>query len=416
MYNLLVHGAAGTWGQTAAVFDSTRFLEYTSDPVIQEFKKLDASIIAKLSSLPTLFVYEANIEDPARVGRIKTVQRRQGEIRITFEFDLSIAPIGSDKLRDLEWDLDFGKLEMNRTHWAVKDVDLLAVLATAGLVGGGSASVRPVRRQILGAADRLSNLGHSRFDRMLLEFGIDDIKAGRDVGGLGSRANALAKFALDNPMVQTTEGIPIGTAIIDYARRLGWNEEEKAAQNEGFQAAFAVEPQQTVESFEGSGLGMPTSGPVEVPPEAISVSNKVFLVHGRDSGAMHEVARFLERIGLDVTILHERANKGRTLISKFQDESADISFAVVLMTPDDSGSFKGEKASDRARQNVVFELGFFIGRLGAENVCALVSRGVERPSDFESVVYIEFEGNGWKTELARELRAAGVPFDYSKVF
>jgi hypothetical protein len=84
MYNLLVHGAAGTWNQTSAVLDSTRFLEFSSDPVVQEFKKLDASVIAKLTSLPTLFVYEANIEEPARVGRIKTVQRRQGEIRITF--------------------------------------------------------------------------------------------------------------------------------------------------------------------------------------------------------------------------------------------------------------------------------------------------------------------------------------------
>jgi predicted nucleotide-binding protein len=86
------------------------------------------------------------------------------------------------------------------------------------------------------------------------------------------------------------------------------------------------------------------------------------------------------------------------------------------MTPDDSGALKGEKPADRARQNVVFELGFFIGRLGAERVCALVSRGVERPSDFESVVYVEFDGGGWKTELARELRAAGIPFDSSKVF
>jgi hypothetical protein len=417
MYNLLVHGAAGTWNQTSAVLDSTRFLEFSSDPVVQEFKKLDASVIAKLTSLPTLFVYEANIEEPARVGRIKTVQRRQGEIRITFEFSASITPIGKDKLRELEWDLDFGKLEMNRTHWAVKDVDLLAVLGAAGLVGGGSASMRPARRQILGAADRLSNLGHSGFDRMLLEFGVDDLEAGRDLGGLGSRANALAKFAIENPTAQTVEGIPVGTAVIDYARRLGWDDEgDTPTQHEGIQAARAVEPERIVESSKESGLGMPTAGHLENTTGAAAVSNKVFLVHGRDSGAMHEVARFLEKIGLDVTILHERPNRGRTLISKFQEESADISFAVVLMTPDDSGSFKGEKLSDRARQNVVFELGFFIGRLGAENVCALVSRGVERPSDFESVVYIEFEGNGWKTELARELRAAGISFDYSKVF
>jgi hypothetical protein len=143
----------------------------------------------------------------------------------------------------LEWDLDFGKLEMNRTHWAVKDVDLLAVLGAAGLVGGGSASMRPARRQILGAADRLSNLGHSDFDRMLLEFGVDDLEAGRDLGGLGSRANALAKFAIENPTAQTVEGIPVGTAVIDYARRLGWDDEgDTPTQHEGIQAARAVEP------------------------------------------------------------------------------------------------------------------------------------------------------------------------------
>jgi predicted nucleotide-binding protein len=124
----------------------------------------------------------------------------------------------------------------------------------------------------------------------------------------------------------------------------------------------------------------------------------------------------LEKIGIDVTILHERPNKGRTLISKFEEESADISYAVVLMTPDDAGSLKGEKPNDRARQNVVFELGFFIGRLGAASVCALVAPGVERPSDFEAVVYVELDAGKWKTELARELRAAGISFDHSKVF
>jgi Predicted nucleotide-binding protein containing TIR-like domain len=72
--------------------------------------------------------------------------------------------------------------------------------------------------------------------------------------------------------------------------------------------------------------------------------------------------------------------------------------------------------SPTSSRNVVFELGFFIGRLGAPNVCALVSRGVERPSDFESVVYVEFDYGQWKIELARELRAAGILFDHSRVF
>ena len=131
---------------------------------------------------------------------------------------------------------------------------------------------------------------------------------------------------------------------------------------------------------------------------------KVFIVHGRDNGAKHEVARFLERLGIEPVILHERPNKGRTLISKFQEESADIRFAVVLMTPDDVGGVVGGTQQPRARQNVIFELGFFLGQLGADRVCALFSGNIERPSDFEGVVYVEYGTNtAWKTDLAREL-------------
>jgi hypothetical protein len=259
MYNLLVHGVEGAWDQAAVILDFSRFLEYTSDPIAERFGKLDESDISTLISLPTLFVYEANIDEPARVGRIKTLQRRQGEIRITFEFDSLIAPIGKDRLQKLKWDLEFGKLEMNRTHWAVKDTDLLPVLATAGLIVGGSVPVRPARRQILAAADRLSNLGHSAFDRMLLDFGIDGIKAGRDVGSLASRANALARIALDNPTIITVEGVPIGTAIIDYARRLGWSEDETTPQFEGMSSKSAVEPQRVVETVQEGVSEMPAS-------------------------------------------------------------------------------------------------------------------------------------------------------------
>jgi hypothetical protein len=87
---------------------------------------------------------------------------------------------------------------------------------------------------------------------------------------------------------------------------------------------------------------------------------RVFVVHGHDDGTREAVARFLERIGFEAVILHERANKGRTIITKFREEAADIGFAVVLMTPDDHGGKAGEATSLRARQNVVFELGFFI--------------------------------------------------------
>jgi hypothetical protein len=149
----------------------------------------------------------------------------------------------------------------------------------------------------------------------------------------------------------------------------------------------------------------------------IPITKRVFLVHGRDGAIKNEVARFLEKLGLEVVILHERPNKGRTLITKFQEESSDVSFAIVLVTPDDMGGLADGDAQPRARQNVVFELGFFIGRLGPERVCALMADGVEKPSDYDGVAYVPLDPNGgWKSDLTRELAAARIPVDFSKAF
>jgi predicted nucleotide-binding protein len=144
--------------------------------------------------------------------------------------------------------------------------------------------------------------------------------------------------------------------------------------------------------------------------------SQVFVVHGHDGEPREAVARFLERLGLGAVILHERPNKGRTIITKFREEAAGVGFAVVLMTPDDEG--KAEKASDlqpRARQNVDFELGFFIGALGPDRVAALVKGDLERPSDFDGVVYISLDSADWQVRLGRELQAAGYQIDWNKV-
>jgi predicted nucleotide-binding protein len=123
-------------------------------------------------------------------------------------------------------------------------------------------------------------------------------------------------------------------------------------------------------------------------------------------------------IGLEPIILHLRPNAGRGLLTKFTEESEGASFAVVLMTPDDEGGPKTTtERRNRPRQNVVFELGFFIGRLGPERVAALLKGDVEKASDFDGIGYISFDAHGrWKTELARELDHAKVPFDAKKTF
>jgi len=121
--------------------------------------------------------------------------------------------------------------------------------------------------------------------------------------------------------------------------------------------------------------------------------------------------------GLRAIILHEQSNQGRTLIEKFE-ANADVAFAIVLLTADDKGG-KIEMDTDtfqpRARQNVVLELGFFLGKIGRDRVCAICEEGVEIPSDFNGVAYVQFNANGaWKLEVAREIQAAGIPIDMNK--
>jgi predicted nucleotide-binding protein len=142
----------------------------------------------------------------------------------------------------------------------------------------------------------------------------------------------------------------------------------------------------------------------------------IFLVHGRAEAVQQTVARFLERLALNVIILSERPSKGRTIIEKFEQHS-DVGFAVALLTPDDVGGLADDpsKLKPRARQNVILELGYFIGKLGRSNVCALYINGVELPSDLHGIGYVSFDaGGGWRLKLATEMKAAGMDVDLNK--
>ena len=147
-------------------------------------------------------------------------------------------------------------------------------------------------------------------------------------------------------------------------------------------------------------------------------TKKIFLVHGHDEGTCEAVARFLEKLELEPLILHEQPNKGRTIIEKFVDHS-DVPFAIVLLTADDRGgqiSEAFETQKPRARQNVIFELGFFLGKLGRDKVCALYEEGVEIPSDYRGVLFVKLDrSDSWKVELAREMKSIGLPIDMNRV-
>jgi predicted nucleotide-binding protein len=140
----------------------------------------------------------------------------------------------------------------------------------------------------------------------------------------------------------------------------------------------------------------------------------VFIVHGHDEAAREAVARFLEKIDFEVVILHEQANRGQTIIEKFE-ANRDVGFVVVLLTPDDEGGKVGAAAQKRARQNVLLEWGYFIGHLGRRHVCALKKGDVELPSDILGIVWEPFDEHGaWKQKLAKELDDAGFKIDWQK--
>jgi predicted nucleotide-binding protein len=115
-------------------------------------------------------------------------------------------------------------------------------------------------------------------------------------------------------------------------------------------------------------------------------------------------------------VLHEQPSMGRTIIEKFEAHT-NVAYAVVLLTPDDLGMSKAEQTlKGRARQNVVFELGYFAAKLGRRNLCALFKPHVEIPSDFQGVLYVEMDSAGaWRSTLAHEMKAAGLPIDVEKI-
>jgi predicted nucleotide-binding protein len=140
----------------------------------------------------------------------------------------------------------------------------------------------------------------------------------------------------------------------------------------------------------------------------------VFVVHGQNKDARDQVAKYLRELGLDAIVLHEQPNMGRHLLTKFIQEAELVTFAVVLMTDDDEGCLKGAPAKPRARQNVILELGYFLSHLGQPRVCALITPGLETPSDFDGIVYIRMDSAGqWQQLLWRELEAAEMPLKIS---
>ena len=133
--------------------------------------------------------------------------------------------------------------------------------------------------------------------------------------------------------------------------------------------------------------------------------------------AKEQVRTFLAKLDLEPVILDERPNQGQTVIEKFEGNT-DVGFAVVLLTPDDKGGLadSSTESRPRARQNVIFELGFFVVKLCRKKVCVLHKGDVEIMSDYQGVIYVDMDdAGGWQLKLAQEIQRAGMNVDVNRL-
>lgn len=201
-----------------------------------------------------------------------------------------------------------------------------------------------------------------------------------------------------------------------------------AAEPPSYTGGFSAWQQNFESDYEDAGNGMnvlvslierlqydeepASSTPTAAASAAGSMDPVVFIVHGHDTGFRETVARWLEKEGpghLEVVILDEQPDKGRTVLEKLEDHAAGSAYAVVLFTGDDVGGVKGSTdMKPRARQNVIFEFGWFCGLIGRENVGVIYQPDVELPADLNGLVYIPH--SEWEKKLKRELAASGLKF------
>lgn len=208
--------------------------------------------------------------------------------------------------------------------------------------------------------------------------------------------------------------IPAELELLNNIESDSWDDEKIDLAN------FLVDLRREVES--NPELFLLDSQPLESKKQKIGskkkTSNKVFVVHGHDVLAKTDVARTLEKLGLEAVILHEQANEGKTVIEKFERDASLVEAAIIIMTGDDVGYPKNklQEQKPRARQNVILELGYFSGILGRSNVCVLFKDNVEIPSDYLGVIYIPMDEEGsWKFKVAKELKQAGLTVDLNNL-
>lgn len=187
---------------------------------------------------------------------------------------------------------------------------------------------------------------------------------------------------------------------------------ERAHRDVGRQQRRLESLRQQLELFESE----QEEGAVPMSSEAAPPGSKVFVVHGHDLEVRMQVVEVIRKLtGEEPTVLQEQPIGGQTVIEKFETYAREVGFAAVLFTADDEGRRKGDSdLKARARQNVVLEYGYFVGKLGRPRVVPMLEAGVEMPSDLNGLGYIELAGE-WPIKLAREMKTAGIAVDPGKL-
>lgn len=301
MFNLLISHSTDSWATGTKEYEKSRVaIEYTTDEISERYRVLSPEAIEELKGFPALFVTE-NESIESRIGRITDIRIRSKTVVINFEFDPTLPPLPTGAIESIRHEIDLGRWELSRTHWAIKDEPIFEILLKKGYI----------TQHQLHASQGLQG----------------------------------TKFP-DPPVIQT--------------------------------------------------------------PPGVFNTKQVFIVHSHDDLAKLEMASFIKGLGVEPIILHLQASSGRTIIEKIEHYS-NVGFGVVLYTPCDYGCKAGSLNSNyRARQNVVFEHGYLIGKLGRPRVAAIVKGQVETPNDISGVVYIQLDdGNSWQEELKKEMKAVG---------
>ena len=236
----------------------------------------------------------------------------------------------------------------------------------------------------------------SRLEEKLSEIELEDVE---EAEHLRYRAGRLASrlFGDDSPLAVEIRSVTFvdDGSILGYAFRAGMAKLRRALEiMKDENALNVVAPM------------LPTFDPVTSQP----APNSVFVVHGHDLISRTSLENMLRKNGLQPIILDDRASLGATIIEKFEANS-NVRYAVAILSADDIGCAKTDgHPKPRARQNVLFELGYFFARLGRAKVTALLTEDIEAPSDIHGVVWIKMDAAGlWEQRLLRELDAAGMP-------